>query len=64
MKKTATLNLRVDMQVKAQAESVLSKLGLSTTNAIELYLRQIIYTQSIPFPLTLHTDKINDNTEQ
>lgn len=62
--KTATLNLRVEVDIKAQAEIVLSQLGISMSTAIEVYLRQIAYTQSIPFPLTLHTDKINDKTEQ
>lgn len=63
VRKSATINVFISEKIKTQAENVLSQLGISMSTAIEIYLRQIAYTQSIPFPLTLHTDKINDKTE-
>ena len=49
MQKSATLNLRIDPEVKQSAESVLSQLGLSMSAAVDLFLRQISLTGSIPF---------------
>lgn len=53
MEKTATLNLRVNPNVKKRAEDVLSRLGIPMSTAIDMYLNQISMTGGIPFPLTL-----------
>lgn len=53
MEKTATLNLRVNPDVKKNAESVLSQLGIPMATAIDMYLRQISMTGGIPFEITL-----------
>ena len=53
MQKSATLNLRIDPEVKQSAESVLSQLGLSMSAAVDLFLRQISLTGSIPFRVAL-----------
>lgn len=53
MEKTATLNLRVNPVVKERAEKVLSKLGVSMSTAIDIYLNQISLTGGIPFAVTL-----------
>lgn len=53
MQKSATLNLRVDPDVKQSAEAVLSQLGLSMSTAIDMFLRQVVLTGSIPFKVAL-----------
>lgn len=53
MEKTATLNLRVNPLVKQQAEEVLDRLGMPMSTAIDIYLRQISLTGSIPFQIAL-----------
>ena len=53
MEKTATLNLRVNPQLKSGAESVLSQLGIPMSTAIDMYLNQIVLTGGIPFAVTL-----------
>ena len=53
MDKTATLNLRVNPEVKKSAEMVLSKLGLPMTTAIDIFLKQVTLTGGIPFAVTL-----------
>lgn len=53
MEKTATLNLRVDPVVKERAESVLSRLGIPMSTAIDMYLNQIFLTGGIPFSVSL-----------
>ena len=53
MEKSATLNLRVNPVVKSRAEEVLTKLGISMSTAIDIYLNQISLTGGIPFAVTL-----------
>ena len=53
MEKTATLNIRVNPDTKKRAEDVLSLLGIPMSTAIDMYLRQIGMTGSIPFPVTV-----------
>ena len=53
MKKSTTLNLRVDPAVKEKAEDVLEQLGLPMATAIDMYLRQISLTGGIPFAVSL-----------
>ena len=53
MKKTATLNLRVDPDVKQKAEEVLKSLGMPMSTAIDIYLNQISLTGGIPFSVSL-----------
>lgn len=53
MEKTSTLNLRVDPNVKKDAEAVLKKLGIPMSVAVDMYLHQISLTGGIPFSVTL-----------
>lgn len=48
-----TLNLRIDKSLKDSAEKVIDELGLSMSAAINLYLKMIARTKSIPFDLKL-----------
>ena len=50
---TTTVNARIDTNTKNQAVSILKSLGLSTTQAISLYFRQIVYTKGLPFDVKL-----------
>lgn len=51
--KTATVRARIEPELKMEVESVLSELGLSISEAIELYLRQIKLTHGIPFNIRI-----------
>ena len=53
MEKTATLNLRVNPDVKQEAEEVLQELGIPMTTAVNMFLRQVSLTRSIPFSVSL-----------
>ena len=53
MEKTATLNLRVNPEVKKSAEMILSQLGVPMATAIDIFLKQITLTGGIPFTVTL-----------
>ena len=53
MKKNATLNIRINPEVKKAAETVLSRLGVPMATAIDMFLKQVLLTGGIPFPVTL-----------
>lgn len=53
MEKSATLNLRVNPTLKAQAEDILRQLGIPMSTAIDMFLNQITLVGGIPFPVTL-----------
>jgi len=52
MAKSAILRARVDSEKIAGAETVFSKLGISTGDAINLFLGQVCIQKGIPFALT------------
>lgn len=46
------INIRIDEDLKRQAEEVLSGLGMNMTTATTVFLKQVVRTGGIPFPLT------------
>ena len=53
--KTANVLARVEPEIKAQAEDIMSQLGVPASVVINMLYKQIILTKSIPFPLSLPT---------
>lgn len=53
MAKNATINMRVDASLKTDVERILNALGISTTEAINLFLNRIRLTRGIPFPVQM-----------
>ena len=51
MAKTDTLHIRVEPSVKQKAEKTLNDLGLSITDAINVFLNQVILNDGIPFEI-------------
>ena len=49
MPKTATINLRIEPDIKAQADAVFSGLGISVTDAINVFLHASIMEGGFPF---------------
>jgi len=49
MPKTANINLRIEPDVKAQADAVFSSLGISVTDAINVFLHASIMEGGFPF---------------
>jgi len=50
--KTATLSIRVDPSVKAQAEATFAPLGLSVAEAINIFLHKANLEGGLPFSVT------------
>ena len=53
MTRSATIQARIDPEIKAQAQIILSKLHISMSEAISLYLTQIALQKGIPFDLKI-----------
>ena len=48
---TAVLQTRIDANIKREADQLFSSLGLDTTTAIRLFLKQAVNQQKIPFEI-------------
>jgi DNA-damage-inducible protein J len=55
--KSANLYARIEPEVKEQAEGILSSLGISASNAINMFYKQIILNRGIPFEVKLPSTK-------
>ena len=53
MAKTSNVFARVEPELKEQAESVLNQLGMPMSNAIGLFLQQVVLQRGIPFDVKL-----------
>lgn len=51
MAKTDTLHIRIEPTIKEKAEVTLNELGLSITEAVNVFLRQVILNDGIPFEI-------------
>lgn len=48
-KKSDFVQLRIDADLKAEAESIFQKLGLSTSQAIKIFFAQVKINKGLPF---------------
>lgn len=53
MARTANVFARVEPEIKDQAEIVLNQLGIPMSNAVGMFLRQVVIQQGIPFEMKL-----------
>ena len=51
------MSIRTDSELKAQAEMVLSQLGMNMTGAINMFLRQIVRDRAVPLSLSLSSEQ-------
>ena len=53
MAKTTNLYIRLELGLKEQAELVLGQLGISVSNAANIFLKQVVMQSGIPFDFKL-----------
>ena len=51
---TINLSIRMDKELKEQAESLFSELGMNMTTAFNIFVRQSVRQGKIPFEITLN----------
>lgn len=49
---TANINVRIDPETKREAENLFKDLGMNISTAINLFLKQSIRNQALPFSVT------------
>ena len=57
MSRTSNVFARVEPELKEQSESILSQLGIPMSNAIGLFLRQVVLQRGLPFDVKLPDEK-------
>ena len=53
MSKTAMIRARTEPELKEQAEDIFHELGLSQTDAINLFYRQVVLQHGLPFRVVI-----------
>ncbi len=53
MKKTEYINVRIDEDTKTKAEEILKNFNLRISDAINIFLRQVVIEEGIPFEVKL-----------
>ena len=57
MARTSNVFARVEPEIKEQAEQVLDQLGIPMSNAIGMFLRQVVLQRGLPFEVKLPQEK-------
>ncbi len=51
--KTKVVNVRVEPALKATAEKIFRTLGMNTTDAISIFLSQVVLNKGLPFDVRM-----------
>lgn len=57
----STIAVRVDENLKKEANAIYQELGLDMTTAVRLFLKQTVLTKGIPFPISLERPTLSDD---
>ena len=57
MPKTATISARIDPELKEKAEEVFQKLGLTSSQAIVLFYKQVEIQKGLPFAVRIPNEE-------
>lgn len=60
MVKTANLYVRIEPELKKEAEGILGGLGVPMSNAINMFYRQIVINRGLPFPVRFPSNGMVD----
>lgn len=63
--KKANLNVKIDPQLKTEAETIFEDMGLTTTAAVNMFIKRVIDDRELPFKprVTSTLDKALDDIE-
>jgi len=57
MAKTAMINARTEKELKTEVEGILKTLGMSTTEAINIFFKQVKMRRGLPFPVEIPNEE-------
>jgi len=58
MAETTNLNIRIDKELKEQAEVFFNELGLNMSSAFNIFVRQSLRQGKIPFELSINNEAV------
>jgi DNA-damage-inducible protein J len=61
MADVTNLNIRIDRDLKVQADRLFNDMGMNLTTAVNVFVRQAVREQAIPFRIRAEDDKIRFN---
>lgn len=64
MPKTAVISARIDPNLKHDAEKVFRELGLTATQAITLFYKQVELERGLPFAVRMPNEETTEALEQ
>ncbi|MBO4620931.1 MAG: type II toxin-antitoxin system RelB/DinJ family antitoxin [Victivallales bacterium] len=68
--KSTNISIRMDLDLKRDAETLFANLGMNLSTAFNVFLRQSLRVQGLPFPVkldfssSLDTDSASEKTPQ
>lgn len=57
MAKSATISMRIDGQLKSEAEAIFHQLGMTTTEAIKIFLAAVRNRKGLPFQVQVVSEQ-------
>jgi len=60
MAKTTTISVQMDAELKNDAENILVSLGLTPSQAIKVFYKQITFQNGLPFSIKIPEKKLNE----
>lgn len=63
MEKTQNVSVQIDNSLKSDAEEILSALGLTASEAIKMFFKQIVHVQGLPFNVIIPEQIPNETTQ-
>lgn len=64
MAKTGYVTARIEPKLKARASRVLATVGVSTTDAITMFLRQVVLRNGLPFEVRVPNSETRSAIEE
>ena len=58
MAKSATISMRIDGQLKAETETIFQQLGMTTTEAIKIFLAAVRNRKGLPFQVQVVSEQV------
>lgn len=64
MAKTAVITTRIEPEIKEEAENILAQLGLTMSQAMTLYINQLVLRRGIPFAVNIPNQDTMDAIQE
>ncbi len=64
---TTSLNIKIDRDLKTQADNLFNRMGMNLTTAVNIFVRQAVQEQAIPFRIYVNEKEneiISDNAKK